>query len=303
MATLSSDSRPIIGRGPALGLRFFLLAVGCITLMVLDSRHNHLEKVREWLSAATHPVTWAVEAPFRVWDWVGATFADRVELREHNAELAADLRLANLRLQRMAALEEENRRLRAIREASSGIAGRTLIAEILRIDLDPFRHRVRIDKGVVDGVYKGQPLLDAQGVFGQVVTVGRQTAEVILISDAEHAIPVQVNRNGLRTIAVGTGDLSRLSLPFLTIDADLRQGDLLVSSGMGGVFPRGYPVGTVSRIERNPAAAFAFVEATPLAALDRDREVLLIWPERPPPELELPAGEPVDAAESTAGPP
>jgi len=280
LATLSSDSRPIIGRGPSLGLRFFVLAILCIALMVLDHRQGHLERVREWLSVATYPVTWIVEAPFRAWDWLAAGVADRTRLRERNAQLEAELRIANLRLQRFAALEEENRRLRAIREASNGVAERTLVAAILRIDLDPFRHRVRIDKGVVDGVYKGQPLLDARGVFGQIDTVGRHTAEAILISDAEHAIPVQVNRNGLRTIAVGTGDLTRLSLPFLTVDADLRQGDLLVSSGMGGVFPRGYPVGTVSKIDRNSSAAFAVVEAAPLAALDRDREVLLIWPEQ-----------------------
>ncbi|HSN72624.1 MAG TPA: rod shape-determining protein MreC [Steroidobacteraceae bacterium] len=293
MATLSSDSRPIIGRGPSLGLRFFVLALLCVALMVLDQRQAHLERVRGWLSVATHPVIWVVEAPFRAWDWLAASFADRIELRERNAQLEADLRVANLRLQRFAALEEENRRLRDIREASTGVADRTLVAAILRIDLDPFRHRVRIDKGVLDGVYKGQPLLDAYGVFGQVVDVGRHTAEAILISDAEHAIPVQVNRSGLRTIAMGTGDLSRLSLPFLTVDADLKQGDLLVSSGMGGVFPRGYPVATISKIDRNAAAAFASVEAMPLAALDRDSEVLLIWPQATE-GVEIAAGSPDD---------
>ena len=293
MATLSSDSRPIIGRGPSLGLRFFVLALLCVALMVLDQRQAHLERVRGWLSVATHPVIWVVEAPFRAWDWLAASCADRIELRERNAQLEADLRVANLRLQRFAALEEENRRLRDIREASTGVADRTLVAAILRIDLDPFRHRVRIDKGVLDGVYKGQPLLDAYGVFGQVVDVGRHTAEAILISDAEHAIPVQVNRSGLRTIAMGTGDLSRLSLPFLTVDADLKQGDLLVSSGMGGVFPRGYPVATISKIDRNAAAAFASVEAMPLAALDRDSEVLLIWPQATE-GVEIAAGSPDD---------
>jgi rod shape-determining protein MreC len=261
-----------------LGFRFFVLAIGCIALMVLDHRQGHLERVREWLSAAAYPISLAVEAPFRAWTWLADSVADRTRLRQRNVELEADLRIANLRLQRFAALEEENRRLRAIRESSSGVAERTMIAAILRIDLDPFRHRVRIDKGAVDEVYKGQPLLDAKGVFGQIVTVGRYSAEAILISDAEHAIPVQINRNGLRTIAVGTGELSRLSLPFTTVDADLLEGDLLVSSGMGGVFPRGYPVARISRIERNAAAAFAMVEATPLAALDRDREVLLVWP-------------------------
>jgi rod shape-determining protein MreC len=279
--SLTSDSRPIISHGPSLGARFFMLALLSVGMMVLDHRAGHLERLREWLSAAMDPVSWAVNAPFRVWDWASATAADRASLWERNAALEQELRIARLRLQRFAALEEENRRLRAIRGASGGVGDRTMVAEILRIDLDPFRHRVRIDKGAVDGVYKGQALLDARGIFGQIVAVGHRTAEAILISDAEHAIPVQLNRSGLRTIAVGSGEIERLTLPFLTVDADVKQGDLLVSSGMGGIFPRGYPVAEVTRVERNPAAAFALVEARPLAALDRDREVLLIWFERP----------------------
>jgi rod shape-determining protein MreC len=158
----------------------------------------------------------------------------------------------------------------------------------MRVDVDPFRHRVKINKGADDGVFKNQPVLDAFGIVGQVVQVDKYTATIILISDAEHAIPVQVNRNGIRSIAVGAGDLSRLTLPYLTVESDVKSGDLLVSSGLDGIFPAGYPVAKVTKVERNPAETFALVEAKPLAQLDRDREVLLLWTDTPA-QLEAPA--------------
>ncbi len=286
MVELSHDSRPIIGRGPPLGATFLTLALASIALMVADKRYNQLEQVREWLSAAAYPVQVAVDLPFRAWDWLTGSFADRSRLREENLELTARLRLANLQLQRFAALEDENRRLRDMRENSAGVADRVLVASIMNVDLDPFRHRVLVDKGARDGVFKGQAVLDAEGIFGQVSQVHAETAEVILITDAEHAIPVQSNRSGLRTIAVGTGDSDRLSLPFVTGESDLKVGDLLISTGIGGVFPRGYPVAEVTRVDRDPAATFALVDARPTARLDRNREVLLVWftPPVAPPE-------------------
>jgi rod shape-determining protein MreC len=274
---LSHDSRPIIGRGPPLGATFLTLAVASIALMVADKRYDQLAQVREWLSSAVYPVQVAVDLPFRAWDWVTGSFADRSRLRQENLELTARVRLANLQLQRFAALEDENRRLRDMRENSAGVAERVLVAAILNVDLDPFRHRVLLDKGAADGVFKGQAVLDAEGIFGQVTQVHARTAEVILISDAEHAIPVQSNRSGLRTIAVGTGDSDRMSLPFVTVESDLKVGDLLISTGIGGVFPRGYPVAEVTRVERSPAATFAVVDARPTARLERNREVLLVW--------------------------
>jgi rod shape-determining protein MreC len=159
---------------------------------------------------------------------------------------------------------------------------------------------VLVDKGASDGVFKGQAVLDAEGIFGQVAQVHAETAEVILISDAEHAIPVQSTRSGLRTIAVGTGDSSRLSLPFVTGESDLKVGDVLLSTGMGGVFPRGYPVAEVTRVERNPAATFALVDARPTALLDRDREVLLVWFTPPPAMDEAPPAESTQAAAAAA---
>jgi rod shape-determining protein MreC len=274
---LSHDSRPIIGRGPPLGATFLMLAVASIALMVADKRYDQLAQVRELLSSAVYPVQVAVDLPFRAWDWVTGSFADRSRLRQENLELTARVRLANLQLQRFAALEDENLRLRDMRANSAGVAERVLVAAILNVDLDPFRHRVLLDKGAADGVFKGQAVLDAEGIFGQVAQVHARTAEVILISDAEHAIPVQSNRSGLRTIAVGTGDSGQMSLPFVTVESDLKVGDLLMSTGIGGVFPRGYPVAEVIRVERSPAATFAVVDARPTARLERNREVLLVW--------------------------
>jgi rod shape-determining protein MreC len=244
--------------------------------MVADQRYQQIDRVREVLSAVVHPVQRAVDFPFRATNWVTSSFADRGRLRQENLELTARLRLANLQLQRFAALEDENRRLRDMRANTTGIAEKVLVASILNVDLDPFRHRVLLDKGAIDGVFRGQAVLDGEGIVGQVTKVNAATSEVILISDAEHAIPVQSNRSGVRTIAVGTGDLNKLSLPFLTVESDVQLGDLLLSTGMGGVFPPGYPVAKVSKVRRS-GSTFALVEARPTALLDRDREVLLIW--------------------------
>jgi rod shape-determining protein MreC len=300
---LSHDSRPIIGRDRPLGAAFLALAVASIALMVADHRYGHLEQVRSALASVAYPLQRAVDFPFRIWDRLTGSFADRNRLRAENLELTARLRLANLQLQRFAALEDENRRLRDMRENSAGIAERVLVGSILNVELDPFRHRVLVDKGSADGVFKGQTVLDADGIFGQVSQVHTRSSEVILISDAEHAIPVQSNRSGLRTIAVGTGDPDLLSLPFVTVESDLQPGDLLITTGMGGVFPSGYPVAKVTRVERNPAATFAVVDARPTARLDRDREVLLVWFETTPAAAPEASPESAPGTDAAAAPP
>ena len=294
MVTLSSDSRPIIGRGPPLGAGFVFLSIVSITLMVMDHRGTYLETAKMWMGTATHPFYAVVQAPFDLWNWLTASFVDRDELRAENEQLSEELRVARIKALQFESLNEENRRLRAIRSASQGIGERTLIAEIIHIDVDPFRHRVRINKGADDEVFKGQPVLDAFGIVGQVTRVDRYSAEIILISDNEHATPVQVNRNGIRTIAVGTGDVNKLTLPFLTVESDVKQDDLLVSSGLDGIFPAGYPVARVTKVQRDPSQTFAVVEAKPLAQLDRAREVLLLWPQ-PPVETAAPEA-PTEAA-------
>jgi rod shape-determining protein MreC len=246
--------------------------------------------VRRGLSIAGYGVEVTVSSPFVAWGWLSDYFATRGHLLEQNATLRAHERETDFRLQRFEALEQENQRLRGLRASTAHIAEKFLVGEIMQVDLDPYRHRVRINKGSNDGVVQGQAILDAVGVVGQITRVGVFSSEAILITDAEHAIPVQVNRNGLRTIAVGTGNLGQLSLPYLAANSDIREGDLLVTSGLGGVFPAGYPVATVKKIDRAVAQTLVSIIATPAAALDRDREVLLVWFTQPPPE---PAPAPV----------
>ena len=269
---------PGFGRsGFSMGARFLLLAIVCIALMLLDRREQHLVRVRQALSVVVYPVRVVVDFPFKAWGSLSETFAERDALIEENRQFRRERRETEARLQRLAALERENARLRALLESTERIASRSLVAEILAVDLDPYRQRFDLNRGLVDGVYVGQALLDAQGVVGQVVRVGPLTSEAVLITDADLAVPVSVNRNGLRTIAVGTGDSGRLRLPYLTNNADIAEGDLLLSSGLGGVFPSGYPVGRVLEVRLRPDQAFAEIIAEPASSLDRDREVLLVW--------------------------
>ena len=249
--------------------------------MVLDHRGSYLDTARLWMSAAANPIYAVVQAPSQLWTWLAESFSDRSRLRTENEKLTEQLRVTRTQLLRFEALNEENRRLRGIREASEGVSERTLIAEIIKVSVQPFRHMVLINKGADDGVFRTQPVLDAFGVVGQVMQVGKTTATLILITDAEHSTPVQVNRNGIRSIAEGTGEEGKLSLPYLTVESDVQRGDLLVSSGLDEIFPAGYPVAMVTKVERNSAETFALVEAKPLAQLDRDREVLLLWADKP----------------------
>ncbi|MDP9014917.1 MAG: rod shape-determining protein MreC [Pseudomonadota bacterium] len=265
------------GRTTGLLLRCILYSLLALGLIVFDKRYDHLGEIRRFLSVVAYPVQIAVASPFEGWDWFRESVSSRSTLRADKAKLEAELRLANFRLQRYEALEAETQRLRALRENTAAITDRFIIGNIMDLDIDAFRQRILVDKGARDGVFVGQAVLDAGGVFGQVARVEELTSEIILVSDATHAIPVQVNRNGLRTIAVGTGDMSRLKLPYLSTSADVVAGDLLVTSGLGGGFPPGYPVGTVAEVKRDPAQSLAEVEIRPAAALDRSRELMFVW--------------------------
>jgi len=267
-----------LGRGAvSLGARFLLLAVASCALMIVDHREDHLDPMRQTLSLALYPVQLLVDAPVSTWRWTTDTLAERAALLEENEYLQREQLHANARLQRLAALEAENARLRELLESRARLTDRVLVAEILAVDLDPYRQRFNLNRGAADGAYVGQALLDANGVVGQLVQVGPLTAEAVLITDADHAVPVIVNRSGVRTIALGTGDSGRLRLPYMPNSADIEVGDLLLSSGLGGVFPAGYPVGRVIEVRARPGQSFADVIAEPAAALDRDREVLLVW--------------------------
>jgi rod shape-determining protein MreC len=274
------------GRITGLLFRCVLYCLLALALIIVDKRYDHLGKIRRLLSVVAYPVQIAVASPFEGWHWFRDSVTTRDALRADKTKLEAELRVAQFRLQRYEALEAETQRLRALRENTAGVTDRFLIGNVMNVDLDAFRERVLVDKGASDGIYVGQAVLDSGGVFGQVARVGQLTSEVILVSDAAHAIPVQINRNGLRTVAVGTGDTNRLKLPYLPTSADVVAGDLLVTSGLGGGFPAGYPVGAIAEVKRDPAQSLADVEVKPAAALDRSRELLFVWLK--PQEAELP---------------
>jgi rod shape-determining protein MreC len=265
------------GRTSGLLLRCVLYSLLALALIIVDKRYDHLGHIRRFLSVVAYPVQVAVASPFEGWNWFRESVTTRDALRSDNARLQAELRLAQFKLQRYEALEAETLRLRALRDSTAAVADRFVIGDIMDVDLDAFRERVLVDKGARDGIYVGQAVLDSGGVFGQVARVEELTSEVILASDPAHAIPVQINRNGLRTIALGTGDTSRLKLPYLPTSADVVVGDLLVTSGLGGGFPPGYPVGTVATVKRDPAQSLAEVDVRPAAALDRSRELMFVW--------------------------
>ncbi len=265
------------GRTSGLLLRCVLYCLLALGLIIFDKRYDHLGKIRRALSFVAYPVQLAVASPFEGWHWFRESVTTRDTLRADKARLEAELRVAQFRLQRYEAVEAESQRLRALRDNTAEVADRFIIGDIMDVDLDAFRERVLVDKGASQGIFVGQAVLDSGGVFGQVARIEQYTSEVILISDPAHAIPVQINRTGLRTVAVGTGDTGHLKLPYLPTSADVIVGDLLVTSGLGGGFPAGYPVGTVAAVRRDPAQSLAEVDIRPAAALDRSRELMFVW--------------------------
>ena len=263
----------------ALGLRFSLLAALSVLLLVIDHRDNHLDTVRRAIGATVYPLRVLVDAPVSAWRWASDTTASRGDLLDENDRLKTERLLTRARLQQFAALEAENSRLRAMLDATTRVHNQVRVAQIMSVSSDPFEHVLVIDKGSRDGVYDGQAMIDDSGVVGQIVETGLLSAQGILISDPDHALPIEINRNGLRTIALGTGQYDLMDLPFLPNNADIHEDDLLVTSGLGGEFPAGYPVAVVTKVIRNPQEPFAEVSAKPVAALNQIRELMLIWNE------------------------
>jgi rod shape-determining protein MreC len=275
-----------------------VLASLSLVLMTVDHRQHHLDSVRAALSVAVYPLQWLVNLPGSTGQWFRESLSTRRDLQEENASLRTQQLVLSTQLQKLESLETENMRLRALLDSSFQVGKRPmLIAELLSVDMDPYRHQIEINKGSLDRLYEGQPLIDSQGIMGQLIHVGPFTATAMLITDPSHAIPVQINRTGLRTIALGTGSIDRLDLPHIPTNADVRVGDLLVSSGLGGRFPPGYPVAEVTLVEQDPGNTFSTVEARPRANLDRSREVLLVWP----PDMSSPLPGATPAPEAATG--
>ncbi|MES9865677.1 MAG: rod shape-determining protein MreC [Candidatus Thiodiazotropha sp. LLP2] len=275
-------------QGPSITTRLVVAALLSTSLMVLDHRYNHLESLRSALSVLLYPIQYLASLPLLLSESASEAIISRSQLEEQRDNFHQENLQLRARLQKFEALEAENMRLRGLLDSSFKVGDRVLIAELIAVEQDPFRQQVLINKGKSSGLFKGQPVLDANAVVGQVTHITPFNASVLLITDAAHALPVQVNRNGLRTIALGTGLINRLELPHLPNNADIQVGDLLITSGLGGGFPPGYPVAEVIEVRREPGQPFASVIAQTTAHLDRIREVLLVWTLDPRSAIEEP---------------
>lgn len=255
--------------------------------MFADSRFGYLQQIRFGLGYATTPVYWVADIPTRISFWIDDVFVSRTDLLEENESLREELLVAQRELQLLESLTSENIQLRELNAATQVIGGEVLSAEIINTSPDPNSKRVLINKGANDGVYAGQALLDANGLMGQVDEVLPYTSWILLVTDSHHVIPVEVNRNGERALARGSRtNPNELDLQFVTQTQDMQAGDLLVSSGMGQVYPKNYPVAEITSVFADPGQDFATVKARPLAQLVSTRHVMLVFAEE---EVAVPA--------------
>lgn len=273
------------------GAGYLLFALGLISLILasIDSLTSLLMPVRQNVGTLMSPAYFIAQTPYQLTEQVGRVFASRDTLQKTNDELEQRIAVLAQVSQQVRSLSAENERLRALLGSQQRLATEVLISEIVGVVPDPRVHQVVLDKGADAGVFVGQAVIDATGLFGQVIAVENTTSRVLLVSDVAHAVPVEVNRNGVRSIASGTGVFSELTLESVPVSTDIRENDLLVTSALGGRFPRGYPVGSVRSVVIEPGAAFAQVVLQPAAALDRTRYVLLI--RELPPQVNLVADQ------------
>ena len=260
-------------------LRLAVCAVLSLALMVSDHHRQHASWVRSALSLVVYPLRFTVsmlfvDLPSETVAWLSTR---RTLIRESEG-LRHELLVLGSRIERLQELAGENRRLRELLESSARIEDRVLVASVLGVDIDPASSGLVLDKGTQHGIRRGQSVIDANGILGQVDHAGPISSTVVLITDSSHALPVVLSRNGLRSVAVGGGPTGELDLAYVPKDADIEEGDLLVSSGLGGRFPTGYPAATVIKVDTARAGSYAQVRLRPLANLKRAREVLVVFP-------------------------
>lgn len=268
--------KPIFVRGVSNQFRLTLAIILSVLLIVANDR---LTPVRQSMATLLSPLQYLANVPGDMLDGFAEMLATRTMLERQNAEMLRQQLMMSERLQRFEHLRQENERLRTLLGSPLHMDARKMVAEVMEVASDPFHQQIVINRGTQNGVYVGQPVLDAQGIVGQVVEVSAITARVLLMSDTSHAIPVRITRNDVRMIVNGTGELDEVELRHVAKSTDVKVGDLLVTSGLGRRFPEGYPVARVTVVERDDAQSYAKVMAQPLAALDRIRYLLLIWPD------------------------
>lgn len=275
--------KPLFINGPSATSRFIICAILSFLCISIDHANDHLSSIRSALSLVVYPIQALVNAPVQAGEAIAGNLKSRQQLLADNERLREQNLLLSSRNQRFEALERENERLRELLDSSVVFDQQVIVADVLAIETTPSSRQIVIDKGTNQGTYVGQPMLDANGVIGQVMNVGPFSSTGLLITDARHALPVLVNRNGLRALAVGGDAKDELSLSFVSVNADIKIGDLLVTSGLGQRFPAGYPVGRVTDVHLDPGEPFARIAVKPTARVGHTREVLLVGPR--PPEL------------------
>lgn len=269
--------KPIFSRGPSLQLRLFLAVIVAIVLIVADSRLGTFVKIRNYMDTAVSPFYFLANGPRKVLDSVSETLATRQQLELENRALRQELLLKNSDILLLGQFKQENARLRELLGSPLRQDEHKMVTQVISTGSDPYSDQVVIDKGSDNGVYEGQPVISDKGVVGQVVAVAKMTSRVLLICDASHALPIQVLRNDIRVIAAGSGCTDDLQLEHLPGNTDIRVGDVLVTSGLGGRFPEGYPVGVVSSVKVDNQRAYTVIQARPTAGLQRLRYLLLLW--------------------------
>jgi rod shape-determining protein MreC len=264
-------------RDLAPGPRFFLCVIVSLVLMYFDQKDSWGERLRYGLSAAAYPIQATISSPRRLWSATAGFFRSRDDLREENDNLRKQTRELWLQAMRLEALEQENARLRGLKQAPPALIRKSQLVDVVSADISRLRQRVVVNQGQGAGLFRSQSLIDEHGLIGQLVRVGPWSSEVMLITDPEAAVPVEVVRSGVRSVAVGTGNESELELPLLPATADVKAGDLLVTSGLGGIFPAGIPVGTITESRRDPDELLAFVRARPAARPGGSRQLVALW--------------------------
>ena len=303
MPLAREESSPLFAGTAAGTLRLIFYLALAMVLMVLDHRNGWLWRLRYATAIVVEPVYRLASLPTEGFHTLSVAFADRRLLTEQNQRLREDLLLANAKLNRMAAVAEQNQRLKELLDTQHSLGLHVQMARVIGMDMGAYRHRLMINLGARDGIKTGQPVIDAHGVVGQIVDVLPNSGTVMLVTDPDHAVPVMIQRTGLRTIAYGSRNGQQLTLPNVPMAADVQVGDRLLTSGLGGRFPQGFPVGEVSSVAPSPAGMFLEAHAQPSADLDRADELLVLHdlpePAGPPPPVQ-PAGPPDSEAPAPA---
>lgn len=272
----------MFSRGPSLQSRLALGLFLSVALILFDHKLNGFGTTRVYLNSLVSPLQYLANLPGEMLNASASRLVSHERLFSENAQLTHDAMLMNEKLQRLTFLQKENERLRRLLNAPVNNHTERLVAELMAVDNNPYSHQIVINKGAIHGVFEGQPVLDDKGIVGQIQQVSSTNSRVLLLADVTHAIPVRVARNNVRLVVAGSGSLRELFIPHVPHSNELKEGDLLLSSGLGNVFPEGYPVATISSIVRDEGRPFAQVLATPIAQLDRLKYMLVLWSNQQP---------------------